>query len=161
MSLHDSIALHLACCMTHQEAHAALKLLQRLVLCWASYSRCLPCSAANTITWVAQRLPCQSLFHRRRPVSNTINSLGCAIAQRTGLTEIAAAAAACVPGPAGAAWLGRHAFAGPPGVTSGASSSPAALGSGALGSLMTGTAWHAAAADPTCVCTHKPYNFKR
>lgn len=50
MNLHDSIALHLACCMTHQEAHAALYLLQRLVLCWASYSRCLSYSAANAIT---------------------------------------------------------------------------------------------------------------
>ena len=93
-------------------------------------------------------------------MSNGINSLGCAIAQETGLTETAAAAAACVPEPAVAAWLDRHAFAGPPGVTSAASSSPAALGSGALGSLMTGTAWHAAAADPTCACTHTQYIFE-
>ena len=85
-------------------------------------------------------------------MSNIINILGCATALETGLTETGAAA--CVPEPAVAAWLGRHAFAGPPGVTSAASSSPAALGSGALGSLMTGTAWHAAAADPTCACTH-------
>ncbi len=93
-------------------------------------------------------------------MSNGINSLGCAIAQETGLTETAAAAAACVPVPAVAAWLGRRAFAGPPGVTSGASSSPAALGSGALGSPMTGTAWHAVAAGPTCACIHTLYMFE-
>ncbi len=124
------------------------------LLCGQSYS------AANAITGHGSHNTCRAqACYRRMPMSNSINSLGCAIAQGTGLTETAAAAAACVPGPAGAAWLGRHAFAGPPGVTSGASSSPAALGSGALGSLMTGTAWHAAAADPTCACTHKPHNF--
>lgn len=82
-----------------------------------------------------------------------ISSLEYVIAQETVLAAAGAAAAACAPEPAASAWLGRHACAGPPGATSGGASSLAAPGSGALGSLMTGTAWHAAAADPTCACT--------
>lgn len=81
-----------------------------------------------------------------------ISSLECVTAQETVLAAAGAAAAACAPGPAVSAWPGRRAFAGPPGVTSGGASSLAAPGSEAPGSLMTGTAWHAAAADPTCAC---------
>lgn len=66
-----------------------------------------------------------------------------------------AEAAAAVGGlwPVGAAWLGKHAAAHPPAVTSVAVAFPAALGSGAQGSLLPGIAWHAAGVAPTCAYT--------
>lgn len=55
--------------------------------------------------------------------------------------------------PVGVAWLGRHAAAHPPAVTSVSAAFPAALGSGARGSLLPGIAWHAAGVAPTCAYT--------
>ena len=55
--------------------------------------------------------------------------------------------------PVDAAWLGRHAAGHPPAVTSVAAAFPAALDSGAQGSLLPGIAWHAAGVAPTCAYT--------
>ena len=63
--------------------------------------------------------------------------------------------------PAGEAWPGRRACAGPLAVTSAVAASHAALGSAAQGSQRLGTAWHAAAAGPTYACTTTQHDFNK
>lgn len=69
------------------------------------------------------------------------------------MAAVPAGGLAAAAEPAGEAWPGRRACAGPPAVTSAVAASHAALGSGAQGSQRLDIAWRAAAAGPTCACT--------
>ena len=98
----------------------------------------------------------QSRKHRRtrqQQISRQEHGIAPGNGLRCPGAPVSAGGLAAAAAPAGEAWPGRRACAGPLAVTSAVAAFHAAPGSEALGSQRLGTAWRAAAAGPTCACT--------